>query len=82
MAQAPILSGFADQAGTGPRTRVGAMDGKQGLQALSAMGTLKDVHVHRQAVFNAQSSLEGPLAVERRRRALAMGVTVATGRFC
>jgi hypothetical protein len=41
MAQAPILSGFADQAGTGPRTRVGAMDGKQGLQALSAIGTLR-----------------------------------------
>ena len=58
------------------------MDGKQGLQALSAMGTLKDVHVHRQAAFSNQLPLEGPLAVDRRLRALAMGVTVATGRFC
>ena len=45
-------------------------------------GHVEDIHVHRQAAFNDQSPLEGPLAVERRRLALAMGVTDATGRFC
>ena len=38
-------------------------------------------HSRRQAAPNAQSPLGGSLAVDRRLRALAMGVTVATGRF-
>ncbi len=82
MAQAPILSGFADQL-EGRLTHAGGRHGRQaGASGPIRHRHVEDVHVHRQAAFNDQSPLEGPLAGKRRLLVLAIGVTVATGRFC
>jgi len=82
MTQPVLLSGFADQLEGRPTHAGGRHRREAGASGPIRDGHVEDIHVHRQAAFNDQSPLEGPLAGERRLLVLAIGVTVATGRFC